>query len=274
MLVALTASGLAYTLNQETAVAQAQMQLKDFDWSRVNDTVMGGRSSSSVDWQKDNTLLWRGNLSLANNGGFVSLRSDAAWADWSGYDGLEVVLEAQGREVEVTMQRRDVRVRAGGYYAAVPTNQSGETRVFIPFEAFQLRSFGQPRQGPSLKSGLAQAGAMGIMIADKREGAFKVVLKSMRPARHSSTTRVAPEVKPTIIAAVQRGVPAFNNGDAQACADIYRDTLEMLLAENTLGKGTWAAQLVGNALEQSKGQKPFDSAWTLRWAIDRLMLSL
>ena len=57
VLVALTASGLAYTLNQETAVAQAQMQLKDFDWSRVNDTVMGGVSSGDVIFD-ENLCRW------------------------------------------------------------------------------------------------------------------------------------------------------------------------------------------------------------------------
>ena len=148
------------------------MKLRDFDWSRVNDTVMGGRSSSSLDWQRDDTLLWRGRLSLENNGGFVSIRSDAGWSDWSGYDGIEVVLEAKGREVEITMQRRDVRVRAGGYYAAVPTNAQGETRVFIPFEAFQLAAsasqYGAPPQG-----GLGSAGGMGMMIADKQKEASK-----------------------------------------------------------------------------------------------------
>ena len=274
LLAALSGGCLFYLLNQEPALAQSSMKLRDFDWSRVNDTVMGGRSSSSLDWQRDDTLLWRGNLSLQNNGGFVSIRSDAGWADWSGYDGIEVILEASGREVEVTMQRRDVRVRAGGYYAAVPTNATGETRVFIPFEAFQLRSFGQPVRGPTLKDGLDSAGGMGMMIADKQEGSFQVVVKSMRPMRHGPKTRLAKEVKPSIVAAIERGVPVFNKGDAQGCADIYRDTLEMLMLEGAFGEKTWAAQMVNQALKKAKTQASFEAAWTLRWTMDRMMLGL
>ena len=57
LLAALSGGCLFYLLNQEPALAQSSMKLRDFDWSRVNDTVMGGRSSSSLDWQRDDTLL-------------------------------------------------------------------------------------------------------------------------------------------------------------------------------------------------------------------------
>ena len=112
------------------------------------------------------------------------------------------------------------------------------------------------------------------MIADKQEGSFQVVVKSMQPMRHGPKTRVANEVKPSIVAAIERGVPVFNKGDAQGCADIYRDTLEMLMQEGAFGQGTWAAQMVAQALVKSQKQTSFEAAWTLRWAMDRMMLGL
>ncbi|MGI9473561.1 MAG: CIA30 family protein, partial [Rubripirellula sp.] len=44
-------------------------------WQIVNDGVMGGRSSSRVDRAGEGLLRFSGNLSLANNGGFASMRS-------------------------------------------------------------------------------------------------------------------------------------------------------------------------------------------------------
>lgn len=42
-------------------------------WIKVNDNVMGGVSSSQV-FMQDDALHFQGQLSLANNGGFVSIR--------------------------------------------------------------------------------------------------------------------------------------------------------------------------------------------------------
>lgn len=42
-------------------------------WTRINDNVMGGISSSKA-YVQDDILYFKGQLSLANNGGFVSLQ--------------------------------------------------------------------------------------------------------------------------------------------------------------------------------------------------------
>ena len=145
-----------YLLNQEPALAQSSMKLRDFDWSRVNDTVMGGRSSSSLDWQRDDTLLWRGNLSLRTT---AALSRSAVTP--AGLTGRATMVSRS------SWKRRGVKSKSpcsaatfgsarGGYYAAVPTNAQGETRVFIPFEAFQLRSFGSAGTWPHPQGGLRE----------------------------------------------------------------------------------------------------------------------
>lgn len=44
-------------------------------WVNVNDNVMGGISNGRLKITPEKTLLFYGNLSLANNGGFASVRS-------------------------------------------------------------------------------------------------------------------------------------------------------------------------------------------------------
>ncbi len=44
-------------------------------WRIVNDAVMGGLSSSTVSINNEGKILFSGNVSLDNNGGFASLRS-------------------------------------------------------------------------------------------------------------------------------------------------------------------------------------------------------
>ena len=44
------------------------------DWQIVDDNVMGGISSSSISINKNGNGLFKGTVSLANNGGFSSVR--------------------------------------------------------------------------------------------------------------------------------------------------------------------------------------------------------
>ncbi len=256
------------------ALAGTPGAIQTMSWGTVNDTVMGGRSSAKLSWDTQGALLWEGNLSLENNGGFVSIRTEQAWFDWSRFDGLEVVLEGAGREIQLTAQRQDRVVRAGGYRALIPTIDEGETKVFVPFSAFVLKRFGRRIQGPALTEGLSQAGQLGLLIADKRPGPFRVTLKSITPVKLTQTTAVSTDVVPLLVSAVERGVPIFNAGDASACAAIYREVLSGLHDDKTLGTGTWAARLVHHALAQAKSEDPVAAAWTLRRAIDRVLESV
>jgi NADH dehydrogenase [ubiquinone] 1 alpha subcomplex assembly factor 1 len=248
--------------------------IKNIQWVAVNDTVMGGRSKSSLALNNAGELVWSGDLSLENNGGFVSIRASGAYADWSAYDGVDVIIAGAGRDVQVTAQRADMRVMAGGYRAQVPTNATGDTHVYIPFSAFVLKRFGRRINGPHLNSGLKSVGQWGLLIADKRPGPFKVVLKMLKPVRRTSEKAVAAGLESGLGAAIQRGVPVFNNGDPAGCVAIYSEALTVLLSEDMLEENHWSKRLVKKALSQSRGEEPTEAAWTLRRAIDALLYSL
>ena len=46
-------------------------------WSIVNDNVMGGLSESNISISENETLIFKGRVSLDNNGGFASVRYNA-----------------------------------------------------------------------------------------------------------------------------------------------------------------------------------------------------
>lgn len=263
-----------WTLLPGGEVMAANTNIRSMTWGSVNDTVMGGRSSSDLSWNQQNELIWTGRLSLENNGGFVSIRTQGASLDWAQYDGLEVVLDGAGRDIQVTAQRRDMMVRAGGYRALIHTEAQGETRIFVPFSAFVLKRFGRQINGPALSSGLQQASELGLLMADKREGPFQVTLKSIKPARLSDSTRMAPDVRAKLTAAIEKGVPVFNAGNAQGCATIYRSVLNELMKAGKLGSGNWSHGLVRMALTKSLKEDATAAAWTLRRAMDSLLRSL
>ena len=136
-------TGLLMSLFSAPVGAADTKALQDLEWAIVNDNVMGGRSEATINWDKQGAMVWSGYLSLENNGGFVSIRSSGSTVDWSDYQGVEVILEGNGRDVQVSAQRLDRMIRAGGYRALVPTVLQGETRIYIPFTAFELKRFGR-----------------------------------------------------------------------------------------------------------------------------------
>ena len=60
---------------------------ESLQWSVVNDTVMGGRSSAQMS-KAEEGWVFEGRVSLENNGGFASVRTAVA-IDLSEYSGVE-----------------------------------------------------------------------------------------------------------------------------------------------------------------------------------------
>ena len=58
------------------------------DWNAVNDDVMGGRSSSSMRLTSDGSAVFEGEVSLDNNGGFASVRTEVPVGALEGFSRL------------------------------------------------------------------------------------------------------------------------------------------------------------------------------------------
>ena len=244
------------------------MPIADLDWRVVNDTVMGGVSQSTV--QVDDTLTFSGTLSLERNGGFASTRARIPRGALVGGEALLVRLRGDGRTYDLTLRRADVRLRAGSYRVAIPSDTT-ETEVVIPLSAFRPTSFGRPVSGaPALDSDLGQVDTLGLMLADKQPGPFSVQILEVTvlrgaaplPASRSQATFVLRD-------AITTGVPLFNAGDPAGCVDVYRGALDRLLESSVLTPGE--SDVVREALQIAARERAGDGAWTLRYAIDSLL---
>jgi monofunctional biosynthetic peptidoglycan transglycosylase len=142
------------------------------DWTIVNDGVMGGRSSSSLELTGEGTAAFSGTLSLENNGGFASTRALFENLDLSEYSGLRLRVKGDGR-------RYQVRIRTDGYYDGVAyrsdfSTEPGEwTEVSLPFSSFQPTFRGRTlgNAPPLDPSSIRQ---IGFLLGDKIEGPFRL----------------------------------------------------------------------------------------------------
>ena len=139
-------------------------------WVAVNDDVMGGRSSGGP-VLADGTLSFGGALSLANNGGFSSVRSVGRAFDLSDVFALVLRVRGDGRHYQVRLATNArYRGMVVSYRADFDTIPDQVIEVRLPLADFKPSVRGSRLQGPPLDA--AQVCEIGLLIADKREGAF------------------------------------------------------------------------------------------------------
>ena len=145
----------------------------------VNDDVMGGISQATWD---TSSSIFKGNTSLANNGGFASLR-------WR-MSTVQNLSYAKGIYLKITHSNpsqhtfrlivKDTtcgQVRGANFknIFANPLNQEGP--ILIPFEAFdEMEAFGRALMGPVLNRGaVTELGLMAIKPTVVGEFELKIV---------------------------------------------------------------------------------------------------
>lgn len=143
-------------------------------WSVVNDGVMGGVSDSAWNSTDDGTARFFGMVSLANNGGFCSVRSPFIRLDLSEYRGLEITLKGDGKQYAFYL-RDDYGSTLHSH--TIQTTGDWQT-IRIPFAYLQPQRFGFPMpNAPRLNTANVQM--MGIIISDKQSGAFSLELQQV-----------------------------------------------------------------------------------------------
>jgi monofunctional biosynthetic peptidoglycan transglycosylase len=144
----------------------------------VNDGVMGGLSRSQLLFSENNTAVFAGETSLANNGGFASVRSRPGAMPTAGTSRIAVRVRGDGREYQLRIRTEDAfdgvayrwtfKTRAdewmtieASYSDFVPTFRGRILPDVPPIDPGAIRQFG-------------------FLIADKKEGPFRLEIDSIK----------------------------------------------------------------------------------------------
>jgi NADH dehydrogenase [ubiquinone] 1 alpha subcomplex assembly factor 1 len=145
-------------------------------WQTVNDTVMGGVSESSLQPGGKGTALFKGTVSLKNNGGFCTASSrDNKKYDLSSFQGVGVRLKGDGKKYMLTV-KTDASFNGYAYQCPFETQKDQWITVMVPFKDFVARFRGQPvPAAPPVKT--SEITSFGFLIADKQEGPFALEIE-------------------------------------------------------------------------------------------------
>lgn len=253
---------------------------KASNWYVVNDTVMGGVSRSSVADAKDGGVTFSGILSLDNNGGFVSTRTEAVPETWGGIEAIKMTVRGDGRRYIATVRTQNRAMRRIYYRQSFDTIAGEATEITLPLRDFDAYTYGRRVPGaPALTDLTDQVGSFGVMLADKQPGSFAIEI--MEIATLEGETPMAMEtLEPASIEAVfsqaiEMGVPLYNGGRADRCGDVYETAITsiLLLAPDQLSADQ-QNRLIRALRTAQRDDSASDRAWTLRRAIDATMLSM
>ncbi|GAA1679811.1 CIA30 family protein [Mycolicibacterium murale] len=148
-------------------------------WTTVNDPVMGGRSTSSVSFG-DNALVFSGDLSLENNGGFASTRSPEdpeIGQRAAGATALRVQAVGDGKTY---LLKVGITGQPWSYIQRFPTEAGVQQTHDLPvanFEPVGMRLDPAPEAPATLDP--AAIDQLGIYILDKQQGPFTITVSSI-----------------------------------------------------------------------------------------------
>lgn len=161
--IVMTSLGLGGVVAAE---GMGSLGLADLRWQIVNDTVMGGRSSSQIE-EHAGAVRFSGYLNT-NGGGFASIRSQRLNADLSDASSIRIRVRGDGRRYSVRLYADGQRV---SYQHSFVTSEEWQL-VEMPIKNFNAVWRGQRYNRPPLPAG--DIVGLGLILADGVDGAFAI----------------------------------------------------------------------------------------------------
>ncbi len=156
-------------------------------WQVVNDDVMGGVSTCSLAVTND-LAIFRGEISLTNNGGFASVRSLPHRHDLTNCDAFTIRVRGDGHRYKFTA-RTDPSFDSAIYQIVFPTKKGEWEEHRLPMKDFVPTFRGRVLSGePPL--GPAKVTSVGFLVSDKQAGPFQLEVAWIK-ALKASTPRAS-----------------------------------------------------------------------------------
>jgi len=146
-------------------------------WQVVNDDVMGGMSVSRVGAGPTGALVFSGELSLANGGGFASMRSLPGDLALGPRDVIVATVKGDGRDYLLNLYTLGAPM-AFSHRVRFTTGAGTRQTVRFPLSEFKATRFGTPVSAPPA----AEAGpvvSVGFMLADGKAGPFSLEVSAL-----------------------------------------------------------------------------------------------
>lgn len=162
----MSTTDLLFDFNKETS---------SNSWKIVDDVVMGGRSQGSFSIDEEGHGVFKGEVSLENNGGFSSLRHRLNQVDCSDYQKFVLKVKGDGKKYQFR-----VKSNQSDYHSYIYefTTTSDWQSITIPFADMYPAFRGRNLNIPNFPG--TQASEIAFLIGNKKEQEFKLLIDNIQ----------------------------------------------------------------------------------------------
>jgi NADH dehydrogenase [ubiquinone] 1 alpha subcomplex assembly factor 1 len=143
-------------------------------WHATDDGIMGGLSQSSLQATSRQTAIFSGSVSLENNGGFASVRSEAGHHDLADCNAIRLRVRGDGHRYKLRIKTaiaHDVFYESG-----FATRADQWETIDIPFRTLVAKFRGRTvPDAPDFDASRVES--IGLMIAEQQAGSFAVEIE-------------------------------------------------------------------------------------------------
>ena len=139
------------------------------NWFIINDNVMGGVSRSEISINEDGNAVFKGSVSLENNGGFCSARYNFNEISVRDYEKLTLRIKGDGKRYQFR-----IRANRDDYYSYITyfeTSGNWET-IEIPLEKMYPVFRGRKLEMPDFSNDTIEE--IAFLIGNKKEETFRL----------------------------------------------------------------------------------------------------
>ena len=147
-------------------------------WAVALDGVMGGLSTGEISREED-TLVFTGETSLRNNGGFSSIRALLPAGTLAGFHALRIRVKGDGR-TWILGANVDPGRRGSSFWDRFETREGEWITLTVPISEMVRQVFGNPVPGDLPPS---QVRAVEFYIFDKLAGPFRLQVDRVEVVR-------------------------------------------------------------------------------------------
>jgi len=142
------------------------------DWRIVNDGVMGGLSQSIAIFT-NNSVLFKGTVSLKNNGGFAMLRSPIGSFDLSNFKTVKIKFRSKGRDFSLRLATSELYFKPNYKHRFRSESEDWEI-IELSLSDFQEFTLGRLTGSDISAENMKDILRIGIILNDKIEGPFEI----------------------------------------------------------------------------------------------------
>ena len=146
---------------------------KNQEWILLSDNIMGGVTKSKMEYTSNSVLL-TGEISLKNDGGFSSIRTNYTLVDLSMFKGVTIKFKSTNQKFAFTLQDSKDWTKPTFKNEFSAKKDDTWEEVTLYFKDFKEVIIGEPTGNIMKSTILKNIVRMGIMTYDKKEEPFSL----------------------------------------------------------------------------------------------------